>query len=303
MAREQDGGRLTMEMPPPPLHHRPPATSRCGADSACPGTLTIGFVAVGRLNANQDVLVQQVLGVRDDGLQLHREGHTVRAARSGTSGGRLPAQMRGVPEQTGLQVFLLTTFEFLFFMSKTVGRNHTSTLSSTRGSLLSLSPHQSYCTPGEIWTPSVPHVPTSLPSFPLPCIPQHHGGGGRTDKKVAMGPGTGSKCTPLPTPGFPLAGGIAGGIAGGTKACPPSGQDLRAEESPGVSCRLLEGGSANDKHISRAPALPRSSCCSEGLLAPSCPAGPAQGTFVSGSAPHQCRAAPVQAQGGAVCVH
>lgn len=210
-----------MEMPPPPLHHRPPATSRCGTDSACPGTLTIGFVAVGRLNANQDVLVQQVLGVRDDGLQLHREGHTVRAAHSGTGGGRLPAQMRGVPEQTGLQVFLLTTYEFLLFMSKIVGRNHTSTLSSMRGSLVSLSPHQSYCTPGEIWTPSVPHVPTSLPSFPLPCIPQHHGGGGQTDTKVAMGPGTGSKCTPLPTPGFPPAGGIVGGIAGGTKACPP----------------------------------------------------------------------------------
>ena len=70
-----------------------------------------------------------------------------------------------------------------------------------------------------------------------------------------------------------------------------------------VSHRLLGGGSANDKHIYRAPALPCSSYCSEGLLAPGCPAGLAQGTFVSGFAPRQCRAAPVQAQGGAVCVH
>ena len=44
--------------------------SRCGTCSPCPGTLTVGFVTVRGLNAYQDVLVQQVLGVRDDGLQL-----------------------------------------------------------------------------------------------------------------------------------------------------------------------------------------------------------------------------------------
>lgn len=48
-----------------------------------PGTLTIRFVAVRGLNANQDVLVQQVLGVRDNGLQLHREGHRVRELTAG----------------------------------------------------------------------------------------------------------------------------------------------------------------------------------------------------------------------------
>lgn len=70
------------------------------------------------------MLVQQVLGVRDDGLQLHREGHRVRAARWGTGRERLPAQMRGAPEQTGLQVCLVIKFEFLLSMSKIVGRNH-----------------------------------------------------------------------------------------------------------------------------------------------------------------------------------
>lgn len=47
----------------------------------------------------------------------------------------------------------------------------------------------------------MPHPTTSLSSFPLPCIPQHHGGGGQANKKEVMGPGSGSKCTPLPTLG------------------------------------------------------------------------------------------------------
>lgn len=58
------------------------------------------------------------------------------------------------------------------------------------------------------------------------------------------------------------------------KACPPSGQDLPAEEPPGVSCRLLEGGS--DPASSPVPLFL--------LLASSSPAGLAQGTFVSGFA-------------------
>lgn len=61
-----------MAMPSPALHHRPPAKNRHSTHGTCPGTLTIGFVTVGRLDADQDVLVQQVLGVRDDGLQLQR---------------------------------------------------------------------------------------------------------------------------------------------------------------------------------------------------------------------------------------
>lgn len=44
-----------------------------GPFGSCLGTLTIGFVAVGGLNADQDVLVQQVLGVRDNGLQLREK--------------------------------------------------------------------------------------------------------------------------------------------------------------------------------------------------------------------------------------
>lgn len=68
-------GRLPVtETPLPPLGQRPPANSSCGT---CPGSLTIGLVAVRGLDANQDVLVQQVLGVRDNGLQLQREGHGV----------------------------------------------------------------------------------------------------------------------------------------------------------------------------------------------------------------------------------
>ena len=41
---------------------------RYGTYSTSPGTLTVGFVTVGGLDADQDMLVQQVLGVRDDGL-------------------------------------------------------------------------------------------------------------------------------------------------------------------------------------------------------------------------------------------
>lgn len=48
--------------------------------------LTVGFVAVGRLNADQDVLVQQVLGVGDNGLQLQRDGHSMRVDRWGPVG-------------------------------------------------------------------------------------------------------------------------------------------------------------------------------------------------------------------------
>lgn len=47
------------------------------------GTLTIGFVAVGGFNANQDVLVQQVLRVGDNGLQLQREVHGIRGDKLG----------------------------------------------------------------------------------------------------------------------------------------------------------------------------------------------------------------------------
>lgn len=53
----------------PPLPQRLPATSR-GGTCTCLGTRTVGLVAVGGLNADEDVLVQQVLGVRDNGLQL-----------------------------------------------------------------------------------------------------------------------------------------------------------------------------------------------------------------------------------------
>lgn len=60
--------------------------SRCDTCSPRPGTLTVGFITVRGLNAYQDVLVQQVLGVRDDGLQLQREGHRISLDRWGTGG-------------------------------------------------------------------------------------------------------------------------------------------------------------------------------------------------------------------------
>lgn len=72
------------------LHQRPPANSRCGTYGTR-GTLTIGFVTVGGFNANQDVLVQQVLGVGDNGLQLQREVHGIRGDELGIGrGGRPP---------------------------------------------------------------------------------------------------------------------------------------------------------------------------------------------------------------------
>lgn len=74
-------GLSVMERPPAPLHQGPSAN---GMRAACPGTLTVGFVAVGGLHANEDVLVQQVLGVRDNGLQLQGEGHGIRADTLGT---------------------------------------------------------------------------------------------------------------------------------------------------------------------------------------------------------------------------
>lgn len=63
---------------------------RCGAYSSSPRTLTVGLVAVGGLDADEDMLVQQVLRVRDDGLQLQRDWHGLAQTCRGQACGSQP---------------------------------------------------------------------------------------------------------------------------------------------------------------------------------------------------------------------
>lgn len=177
-------------------------------------------------------------------------------------------------------------------MSKIVGRNHTSTLPRMQGSLLPCLPPIILHPRRELDPKCAPPPLLSSPPSPPPCIPQHHGGGGQADKKEVMGPARGFKCTPHPR--------------WHCRRYTRPALHLDCRGAPGVFCRLLEGGSANGRHRSRVPTLSPSSCGSEGQLAPSCPAGLAQGTFCQvlprgEPEPQQCRAAPVQAQGGASC--
>lgn len=91
--------------------------------------------------------------------------------------------MRGVPEQTGLQVCLVIKFEFLLSMSKTVGRNHTSTLPRMQGSLLPCLPPIILHPRRELDPKCAP--PPLLPSPPFPSLayPSIMGAGARLTRK------------------------------------------------------------------------------------------------------------------------
>lgn len=94
---------------------------------ACPGMLTVGFVTVRGFNADQDVLVQQVLGVGDNGLQLQRRGMgldwwgKVREQEGGQwINGQRPVSLCG---KIGLKLSQLTRLKSQLSRPKRAGRN------------------------------------------------------------------------------------------------------------------------------------------------------------------------------------
>ena len=167
--------------------------STAGTYSTSPGTLTIGFIAVRGLDADQDMLVQQVLGVRDDGLQLQRERHGLACTGRGQARGSQPRE-GGMYGERDTDVLL--KLESLLFLSKRAGRYCMSTLPSMMGLTSFLSPQPHHTAPRALGRQPDPkraftHT-TSLP-FPHPHTPRsRRGGRGQADTRM-------SERTPLPT--------------------------------------------------------------------------------------------------------